>query len=325
VNHESLNTAVLLLAFNRPDTTARVFDQIRKARPSRLYVAVDGPRSGHRHDTTLCEEVRRIVSAADWPCTLNTLFRDQNLGCKRGVSSAIDWFFTHEEEGIILEDDCLPSSSFFRFCEALLPRFKADDRIFAIQGNFFGANTVPDTSYLFSKHFYMWGFATWAERWRSVNIHDFDTEKVSQAIRQGKWLGSNRLMQTYWLEILNRQAVGDIDSWGYSVAFHCFGSQLLNVTPTKNLVLNIGLGEDATRTAGMDFGPFHKKALEMDFPLTHCESYTGAADLQPFENRWRIQASRWRLLKRVLNNKIPRTYRFVTAVIRTVVPKSPTG
>ena len=96
-NREFLDTPILLLAFNRPDTTERVFDQIRQARPRRLYVAVDGPRSNHLEDEALCFDVRRIVSTIDWPCELRTLFRKNNLGCKMGISSAIDWFFANEE------------------------------------------------------------------------------------------------------------------------------------------------------------------------------------------------------------------------------------
>ncbi|UCH49808.1 MAG: hypothetical protein JSU95_08635 [Betaproteobacteria bacterium] len=325
MSQKPLNTAVLLVAFNRPDVTARVFERIRKARPTRLYVAVDGPRSSHGQDAALCAEVRRIVSTIDWPCELNTLFREHNLGCKNGVSSAIDWFFEHEQEGIILEDDCLPSLSFFRFCETLLPRFKTDARIFAIQGNFFGTSETADTSYLFSKHFYMWGWATWADRWKSVDVHQPDGDKVRQALKRDKWLGSSFITQTYWLEILGRHAAGCIDSWGYSVVFHCFANKLFNVTPTANLVMNIGLGEDATRTAGMSFGPLHAQASELRFPLVDSEPYRGAAELLPFEDRWRIQVSRWRLLKRLLSGKFPRAYRFSATLIRAAWPRSSAG
>src|SRR5688572_20906804 len=102
---------VLFLVFNRPDTTARAFEAIRSARPARLYVAADGPRVGRAGEAERCAEARRIATAADWPCEIRTLFRDRNLGCRLGVSTAIDWFFEHEQEGIILEDDCVPSPS----------------------------------------------------------------------------------------------------------------------------------------------------------------------------------------------------------------------
>src|SRR5437660_281578 len=107
-----MRSATLFLVFNRPDTTSRVFETIRRARPPRLYVAADGPRSSRAGEQERCDAVRRIATSVDWPCELVTLFRKTNMGCKRAVSSAISWFFEHEEEGIVLEDDCLPDSTF---------------------------------------------------------------------------------------------------------------------------------------------------------------------------------------------------------------------
>ncbi len=118
-----LKTAVLFLVFNRPDTTAQVFDAIRKARPPRLYVAADGPRANREGEAEKVAKVREIATAVDWPCEVRTLFRDANLGCKRAVSGALDWFFGEEEAGMVLEDDCLPHPDFFRFCDALLERY----------------------------------------------------------------------------------------------------------------------------------------------------------------------------------------------------------
>jgi len=304
----SLKTPVLLLAFNRPDTTARVFEAIRRARPPRLYVAIDGPRAARPGEASLCAEVRRVVSAVDWPCELHTLFRDENLGCKRSVSSAIDWFFSEEDEGIILEDDCLPSASFFRFCEVLLERFRDDPRVFSIQGNFFGSPRTPETSYLFSKMFYMWGWASWADRWRSVNVHDIDVAQIRHAIAEDRWPGSGYLIRKYWLNIVERQAAGKIDSWGYPVMFHCFKNKLLNVTPTTNLVLNIGVGPSATRTPLLECGPHHKEALDIAFPLVEGARYEGADEMLPYEHRWRIQLTPRRLYGEVLQAQFPRLY-----------------
>lgn len=320
-----MNTAVLLLAFNRPDSTARVFEAVRKARPPRLYVAVDGPRRTRSDEDALCAEVRRIVSTVDWPCKLHTLFRDSNLGCKRGVSSAIDWFFSQEEQGIILEDDCLPSQSFFDFCEILLSRFKDDQRVFSVQGNFFGASRLPQTSYVFSKMFYMWGWATWADRWRTVQVHELDLEGIRRAIRTDNWIGYGPLLKDYWQDVLKRQAAGTIDSWGYSVVFHCFRNKLFNATPTKNLVLNIGDGPSATRTAVLDCGPFHKEAQEIELPLVDCDEYKWADELLPFEHRWRVLLTRSRLIKNWMHNNFPRSYRFLKIVASRFTPKSSTA
>ena len=113
----SLITPVLFVIFNRPDTTQKVFNAIRQAKPKQLFVAADGPREGKEGEKEKCEQVREIIEQIDWDCEVKTLFRDKNLGCKIAVSSAIDWFFENVEEGIILEDDCLPSQSFFWYCQ----------------------------------------------------------------------------------------------------------------------------------------------------------------------------------------------------------------
>lgn len=315
-------TPVLLLAFNRPETTSRVFDAIRTARPPRLYVAVDGARPSRPGEARLCADVRRIASAVDWPCTLKTLFRDHNLGCKRGVGSAIDWFFSQEDRGIILEDDCLPSASFFRFCEELLERFEDDPRVFSVQGNYFGGADSADTSYLFSKMFYMWGWASWAGRWKAVRIDDLDVAGIRRAISDDRWLGRNPLIRRYWLDVVDRQAAGEFDSWGYPVMFHCFGSRLLNVTPTRNLVLNIGAGPAATRTLDLDCGPCHAEALDIAFPLAHGRAYEGADEMLPFEHRWRIQLTHGRLARELLRARFPRLYGTLQSAYRALKLRS---
>ena len=313
-----MNTAVLLVAFNRPDTTAQVFEAIRRARPPRLYFAVDGPRVSRPGEADRCAQVRRIAEEVDWPCAVRTLFRDDNLGCKRGVSSAIDWFFTQEEQGIILEDDCIPSRSFFRLCEELLDRFKSDPRVFAVQGTFFGSTRKPHASYLFSRMFHMWGWATWADRWRAVSIDTPHVTGVRESLIDVSWLGKSKLVRDYWLDVLALQAGGGIDSWGNPVQFHCFGRKLFNVTPTSNLVLNIGVGPSATRTAALVCGPFHRQALDMPFPLVHAAEYQGAEELLPFELRWRTQLTPWRLVRQAMHYRYPRAYGFLRTAFGTL-------
>jgi hypothetical protein len=304
-----LSTAVLLLGFNRPDTTARVFAAIRAARPPRLYVAVDGPRTARPGEAGLCAQVRRIATAVDWPCELHTQFRDENLGCKRNVGSALDWFFSREKQGIVLEDDCLPSGSFFGFCEQLLERYRDDPRVFSIQGNFFGSARKPEGPYLLSKMFYMWGWASWADRWKSVSIERLDMAEIQQAIRCDRWLGRSPLLQRYWLDVARRQAAGEFDSWGYPVMFHCFSRRLFNVTPSVNLVLNIGSGPSATRTPDLDCGPHHQAAEEMALPLEEHDAAPAEADsMLKFEHRWRIHLTPQRLLRELLQVRFPRLY-----------------
>jgi len=315
-----MNTPVLLLAFNRPDTTARVFDAIRRARPARLYVAADGPRAGRPGEAERCAQVRQIATSVDWACEVRTLFREENLGCKRGVSSALDWFFSQELRGIVLEDDCLPGPSFFRFCDELLERYEADRRVFAVQGTFFGARRAPSSSYLFSRMFHMWGWASWADRWKSVRIDELDVAGIRRSLLDDRWLGSSYWIRNYWLDVVRRQAGGTIDSWGYPAMFHCFARQLLNVTPAKNLVLNIGVGPSATRTAALECGPFHREAQDIAYPLVHPADHGGAAQMLPFEHRWRIQLTPWRVFRQVASNRLPGLYGALRHVFRFFRP-----
>ena len=154
-----MHSPVLFLVFNRPETTRQVFEAIRTAKPPRLYIAADGPRLEREGERASCEEVRKIALEVDWECDVNTLFRVENLGCKRGPSEGISWFFEHEDEGIILEDDCLPDQSFFSFCEELLERYRNDTRIMAISGNNFQhGRKRTEYSYYFSRYFHGWGW-----------------------------------------------------------------------------------------------------------------------------------------------------------------------
>ncbi len=153
---------ILLLIFNRPDLTKKVFDQIKKAKPTQLFIAADGPRVGREHEQELCAQARATVDLIDWDCEVKTLFRDTNLGCGLGVSSAINWFFDHVEEGIILEDDCIPDLSFFSFCQTMLEQYRHDDRVAMISGtNVLPNQSVRESSYSFARYYDIWGWATW--------------------------------------------------------------------------------------------------------------------------------------------------------------------
>jgi hypothetical protein len=244
----SLSTAVLFLVFNRPETTRQVFEAIRQAKPTRLYVAADGPRASREGEAERCEKVRNIATAVDWPCELKTLFRQDNLGCKSAVSSGITWFFDHEEHGIILEDDCLPHPDFFKFCSTLLVRYAADTRVWAITGdNFQNGVQRGDGSYYFSRYNHVWGWASWRRAWRKADmgIRFWPVWKYSSAWKRF-WPDS--VARLYWGRIFDRMYRAEIDSWAYpwtaSVWFH--GG--LTATPNVNLVSNIGFGEDSTHT-----------------------------------------------------------------------------
>ena len=243
-----MKTAILFLVFNRPDTTKVVFEKIRQAKPLRLYVSGDGARYGFKGEKEKIKKVREIATKVDWPCELKTFFRDKNLGCKQGVSSGIDWFFDNEEQGIILEDDCVPHLDFFTFCENMLNKFAKDERISVITGNNFQNNKIRgDGSYYFSKYNHCWGWASWKRAWKYYNG---DLKFWTEWRASKDWFNymPNKYERKYWEKIFDLVYEKKIDSWAYPWLASVWYKEGLTVTPNVNLVSNIGFGEDATHT-----------------------------------------------------------------------------
>ncbi|OUC08639.1 hemolytic protein HlpA-like protein, partial [Litorilinea aerophila] len=162
-----MQTPVIFLIFNRPDTTAQVFAEIAKARPRRLLVVADGPRPHRPDDVEKCSATRAVIERVDWPCEVSCDFAEENLGGRRRISSGLTWAFSQVEAAIVLEDDCLPHPTFFPFCEELLNRYCHDERIMAITGdNFQFGRSRTKYSYYFSRYFHSWGWATWRRAWQ---------------------------------------------------------------------------------------------------------------------------------------------------------------
>jgi hypothetical protein len=247
-----LQTAVLFLVFNRPETTAQVFEAIRKAKPPRLYVAADGARVTREGEAERVAKVRMIATAVDWSCEVKTLFREENLGCKYAVSGGITWFFEHEEQGIILEDDCLPHPDFFIFCETLLDRYTRDERVSVITGNNFqNGQQRGGASYYFSKYNHCWGWATWRHAWLQ---YQGDLPFWREWSQSSNWerIMPDPVEQKYWNRIFERVCAGQIDSWAYPWAGSVWYRGGLTATPNVNLVSNIGFGPDSTHTTSAD-------------------------------------------------------------------------
>lgn len=298
----SFNTAILFLIYNRPDTTQKVFNEIKKAKPGKLFVSADGPREGRMGEAEKCLFARNIVlKQIDWDCKLFTNFRDRNLGCKAAVSSGIDWFFKDEDRGIILEDDTLPHPDFFRFCEELLEYYKDDARIMTISGNNFQfGRKRTEYSYYFSKYAFLWGWASWKRAW---DYYDAGMRSWPE-IRNNKTLFNilgNRKEASYWSNIFEQVYTGKKNTWDYQWLFACWLHKGLNILPDVNLVSNIGFGNEGTHTRIKDI----KANLErrpIAFPLSHppCVSQNVGADR--FNEKLLFSPSRFRHEKAV--NKI---------------------
>lgn len=242
------NTPILFLIFNREETALKVFNRIKLLQPSRLYVAADGPRKNNEKDIENCNHTRAIIEQVDWECEVFKLFRDENLGCGKAVSGGINWFFEHEEEGIILEDDCLPDSSFFSFCNTLLDFYRNDERIFHIGGtNFQRGIKRGNASYYFSANVHVWGWATWKRAWKK---YDFDVLDVEEFILQRKIekYFSEKNIRDYWHAIFRNMKQHKIDTWDYQWLYSVWNNGGLSIIPQVNLISNIGFNSDATHT-----------------------------------------------------------------------------
>lgn len=258
---------ILFLIFNRPETTIRVFESIRNARPAHLFVAADGPRADIPGETQICAEVRSIVDQVDWPCEVKTRFNDHNLGCRHGVSSAITWFFDNVEAGIILEDDCLPNPTFFEFCSVLLVRYEKDSRIGMISGNNFCPKLYEsEFSYSFSRHGLIWGWATWKRAWDEYLTGHLLSEIEMDLVKAN--ISQNRHFAEYWWKGACAAIRGELDTWDYLWGVTRYRNNFLVIRPKVNLVANIGFGSDATHTGG-EAKIQYVMSEPIDLPLKH--------------------------------------------------------
>lgn len=269
-----LQTPVLFIVFNRPSTTRQVFDAIRKAKPRKLFIAADGPRENIPGELEKCLETRTIATTIDWECDVTTLFREKNLGCGKGPANAITWFFSQVEEGIILEDDCLPSPDFFPFCSQLLEKYRFDSRVMQIGGNNLKQWTTGDEdySYFFSNHNYIWGWATWRRAWKLFHFNMEYYDIIKQKHYHDHYYKSfdeqafSRYVFDETYADLEQPTVWDFQ-WQYSRMLQ--GG--LSIVPYRNLVINVGYGSDATHTSkAVDILPY-LKLERTEFPLRHPE------------------------------------------------------
>lgn len=294
-----MKTPVLFLVFNRPDLTERVFSQIRRARPPRLYVACDGPRRDFLEDDEKVSLVRDIATSVDWTCSVQTLFREDNLGCRLAVSSGINWFFEQEEEGIILEDDCVPTDSFFPFMEELLGRYRFERRIFHIDGSSFIPNRGVFThDYSFSNYALIWGWATWRRAWShyDINMKNLDILESSGYLRS--MFGA--IYEQYWIDNL-RKAKAGFDTWDYQWFYTLWSNGGLAIRPSRSMVQNIGFRGDATHTKTEASKYSLLQPSEYDFPLRHPKALIPNFYIDRITSKARFPVNRRIVLRSVIS------------------------
>lgn len=247
----SVDEPVLVMAFNRPDHLAVLLTRLREVRPTRIYVAIDGPRAARDGEGDRVQACRDLVATIDWDCEVHTLFQDANLGCGMGVSTAISWFFAQEERGIILEDDIIPDPTFFGFCTELLDRYEHDHRVFAISGcNFVppSAQGHPEHAYRFSQVPHIWGWATWRRSWAQHRLDIAGWRSVLPPHRLWARAGHSLPASVYWASTFELLARKEVDTWDGQFVLASMVSGQLTATSNVNLIENIGFGADATHT-----------------------------------------------------------------------------
>jgi hypothetical protein len=259
---------VVLIAFNRPHLTAQVFERIREWKPRELVLVVDGPRKDHPLDIDLVAQVRSIVRQVDWPCSVTEDFAEVNLGLKRRVSSGLSATFAANDAAIILEDDCVPDLSFFRFANELLEKYRDDSRVGLVSGSSrLRGKRASEYSYDFSNDVRIWGWATWARTWnRFVDSGDLDVtwdRQTQERLIEGFPSGPRRRAIASMMK-----SAAELDSWALPFAIHCRSNGYLSAVPESNLVENIGFGALSTHTTFEDYVS-EVEAVSLDFPLRH--------------------------------------------------------
>ena len=264
-----LDTAVALLLFRRPEETARVFERIREARPRRLFLIADGPRPGNEEDVRGCEEARAVVEGVDWECDVVRDYAEENLGLKSRIPSGLDRVFSEAPEAIVLEDDCLPHPSFFRWCEELLERYRDDERIVHITGSQLLRNPPSVASYHFSRYPHVWGWASWRRAWDlyDVNLSDWHSDSDAERGARLRRIFEEEDERRYWGWVWDHSP--EINNWDAQWSYVGLSRGLLSVNPNRNLISNIGFSEDATNATADPLGIAGRPLEGIEFPLEH--------------------------------------------------------
>lgn len=293
-----MRVPVVFIIFNRPDLASQVFERIRTAQPSKLFVISDGPRADVIGEKALCDESRAIIETVDWKCDVRINHSENNLGCGKRISSGLDWVFETEEKAIVLEDDCLPEPSFFRFCEEMLNRYQ-DSEIGAVSGNnFVGKQLSGAHSYYFSRYPHVWGWATWREKWKAFDFGIPDWPHLRETHLLEIILDDKKAVLN-WTYPLNLVHEGKLNTWDFQWTFTCWKNNWLSILPSHNLITNLGFRQDGTH-AQQNSPLGNIPTFPMSFPLNHPSSIERNIDADRFTQFHRYE-NRQSLPSRLVN------------------------
>lgn len=263
-----IKTPIVLICFNRPNLTRKTFNQIKKNKPSKLFLIMDGPRYKNSQDIQNIKKVRKIIEEIDWKCKVYKNFSNDNLGLKKRIVTGLNWVFKKVDKAIILEDDCYPGDDFFNFCEIMLKFYEDNKKISIITGNNFQNKAVNLNSYYYSKYSHIWGWATWRRTWNLFNDND---QKIEIFLKSSKFKKICKIPeeQNYWKDMHSQIKKGILKSWAYYFLLNIWESNSLTVTPNLNLIKNIGI-DSKSRSNPNDPGlKIDLTKTVLKFPLTH--------------------------------------------------------
>lgn len=269
--------------FNREDKAMAVFSKIKEVRPQKLYLISDGPRDCRDGEDKIVNEVRdAVLGAIDWECEVKTNFAEKNMGCGDRISSGLSWVFDNEEQAIILEDDCVPDVTFFEYCRQMLDYYKDDERIMSIGGSSSDLYDAKEGDYCFTKTPFIWGWATWRRAWNKYDykLKDWPELKKSKFFKK-HFPGKSYLFYTSEFQALYNHK---FDTWDYQLMYATIKNNMLNISPKRSYISNIGFDGESTHTATSE-GFAVSSAFECEFPIRHRKNveWDEAVDLKHFE------------------------------------------
>jgi len=312
---DAFDTPVVLIIFNRPEHTRKVLEQIRQIRPKKLYVIADGPRAEKPLDPELVLECRRLADAIDWNCDVVRDYSEKNLGCRERVVTGLSKVFNQEDRAVILEDDCLPSKSFFYFMKTLLDRYADDTRVGSIGGTLPTGICAPgQESYFFSKYPQIWGWGTWSRVWKNYDASILEWPDLRKTDFLERQLRNKKSIKR-WKWNFDRIYNNKIDTWDYQFVFNIWLHNMITVMPSKNLISNIGFGPEATHTFDSSSKFSNIVSAEIDFPLVH-PKFLSASPADLLAERVLFSSSLLEMKIEALLSKSPKWFRTLLVMVR---------
>ena len=259
------NSAIVLIIFNRPNETKRVLEQIKIAKPKKLYIIADAPRKNVDGEIELNKSCKDLIDNINWECEVIKNYAEENLGCGLRISSGLSWVFSFEEQAIILEDDCLPSPAFFTFCDQMLEKYKNENSVFHISGTRWNEEFNTENDYFFSRYAHIWGWATWSRAWNKYDYHLNSWNHI---------LSKNRLKNhfqgavefEFWNEKFKNTFLSTKKTtWDYQWQFTMSINNKLCIIPSKNLISNIGVSGTHLNNLKLSSTKYFNRKVYNDF------------------------------------------------------------